>query len=212
MTDESLTVVVLAKEPVAGRVKTRLCPPCTPRQAAALASAALADTLAAVDGAACDRRVLALDGAPGRWVPPGWEIVPQPEGTLGARLQDAVVQADGPVLVVGMDTPQLTAALIDSAFARLLARGIDAVLGAADDGGYWTIGVRAPRAGLFDGVEMSAPHTGRQQRARLRSLGLTLAELRSLRDVDTFADALAVAARIPHSHFAAQLARTRVAA
>ncbi len=206
------TVVVMAKSPVPGRVKTRLCPPCSPEQAAALAAAALADTLAAVDGSACERRVLALDGAPGPWVPPGWKVVPQVDGGLGARLGGAVLAVDGPVLVVGMDTPQVTPAILDGAWAQLLAPGCDAVLGPAADGGYWTIGVRVPRAGLFDDVEMSTAKTGTQQRARLRALGLTVAELERLRDVDTYADALAVAACIPSSRFASQLAHTRVAA
>jgi len=206
------TVVVMAKAPVPGRVKTRLCPPCTPEQAAALAGAALTDTLAAVAGTTCERRVLALDGAPGPWVPAGWEIVPQVEGDFAARLDGAVTAIDGPVVVVGMDTPQLTPAGLDRAWSQLLARDTDAVLGPADDGGYWAIGVRAPRAGLFDDVEMSTERTGRQQCARLRVLGLEVTELDRLRDVDTFADALVVAAGIPRSHFAAQLADTRIAA
>ncbi|HEY3673964.1 MAG TPA: TIGR04282 family arsenosugar biosynthesis glycosyltransferase [Acidimicrobiia bacterium] len=206
------TTVVMAKAPVPGRVKTRLCPPCTPEQAAALAAAALVDTLGAVQATACDRRVLALDGAPGPWLPPGWAVVPQSGGGLAARLDAAVVAIDGPVLVVGMDTPQVTPKLLDAAWARLLAPDTDAVLGPADDGGYWAIGVRAPRAGLFDDVEMSTTRTGAQQRARLRALVLSVAELDRLRDVDTFADAQAVAAHIPSSRFAHQLARTRVAA
>jgi rSAM/selenodomain-associated transferase 1 len=206
------TTVVIAKTPVPGRVKTRLCPPCTPEQAAALAAAALADTLAAADGCRCARRVLSLDGAPGPWVPPGWDVVPQSLGTLGDRLDAAVLAAEGPVLVVGMDTPQLSPALLDDAWARLLEPDVDAVLGPACDGGYWTIGVRAPRWGLFEEVEMSTTRTGTQQRARLDALGLTVVALGELRDVDTFADARAVARTVPHSRFAAELATMRLAA
>jgi rSAM/selenodomain-associated transferase 1 len=206
------TVVVIAKAPVPGRVKTRLSPPCTPEQAAALAAAALADTLAAVDGSACNRRVLALDGHPGSWVPRGWHVVPQVVGDLGARLDAAVGETDGPALVLGMDTPQVTSRSLDDAWATLLAPGVDAVLGPARDGGYWTIGVRTPKPGLFDGVEMSTADTGRQQRARLDALGLTVATLAELRDVDTWADAVAVAAESPCSQFAAELARLAVAA
>lgn len=206
------TTVVIAKSPVPGRVKTRLCPPCSPEQAAALAAASLADTLAVVDHSACGRRVLALDGSPGRWVPPGWEVVPQASGGLGARLDAAVVAVDGPVLVLGMDTPQITSSLLDGAWARLFAPGVDAVLGPAHDGGYWTIGVRAPEPGLFDGVEMSTGRTGAAQRDRLRTLGLVVADLEELRDVDTFTDAQYVARAIPHSRFAAELTKARVAA
>jgi len=206
------TVLVMAKAPVPGRVKTRLSPPCTPDQAAALAAAALADTLAAVEGSTCDRRVLALDGHPDSWVPRGWEVVPQVAGGLGDRLDGAVVATDGPTLVLGMDTPQVTSRLLDDVWSTLLAPGVDAVLGPARDGGYWTIGVRTPRAGLFDGVEMSTADTGRQQRARLDALGLTVATLADLRDVDTHADAVAVAAECPRSQFAAELARLAIAA
>jgi rSAM/selenodomain-associated transferase 1 len=206
------TVVVMAKAPTPGRVKTRLCPPCTAVQAAALAGAALADTLAAVDRSGCARRVLALDGHPGPWVPPGWDVVPQVAGDLARRLDAAVVGIDGPALVVGMDTPQVTPEHLDRACSTLHAPGIDAVLGPALDGGYWALGVRVPRPGLFLDVEMSTARTSQRQRARLDALGLTVATLAELRDVDTWADALAVAAACPRSRFADQLARTAVAA
>jgi rSAM/selenodomain-associated transferase 1 len=206
------TTVVMAKAPEPGRVKTRLCPPCTPDQAAALAAAALADTLDAVAATDCGHRVLAFDGAPGPWPRSGWAVVPQVRGGLGARL-DAVVEAlDGPVLLVGMDTPQLSPALLGEAWVQLLRPGTDAVLGPADDGGYWAIGVRQPRAGLFDGVEMSTARTGEHQLARLRTLGLSVASLPPLRDVDTYDDALAVAEIAPGSHFAATLGRISLAA
>src|SRR5215475_12006380 len=69
--------VVIAKEPVPGRVKTRLTPPFTPAEAALLAEAALADTLAAVAAAPVSRHVLALDGVPGDWLPAGFDVIPQ---------------------------------------------------------------------------------------------------------------------------------------
>ncbi len=206
------TIVVMAKAPVAGRVKTRLCPPCTPAQAAALAAAALADTFAAVDGTRCRHRVLALEGEAGPWVPRGWSVVPQASGDLGARLDAAVSALDGPVLVLGMDTPQVTPRLLARVRSQMLEPGTDAVLGPADDGGYWTIALRAPQPGLFDGVEMSTARTAGQQRARLRAMGLTVAAAERLRDVDTFADALEVAAQAPRTRFAACLASTRLAA
>jgi rSAM/selenodomain-associated transferase 1 len=205
------TVVVMAKEPVPGRVKTRLCPPCTPGQAAGIAAAALADTLAAVDASGCRARVLALAGRPESWRRAGWSIVPQVAGDLGRRLAVAVAGVAGPVLVVGMDTPQLTPTVLDDACARLAAPDVDAVLGPADDGGYWAIGFRDLRAGAFDDVTMSTADTGRQQRARLDALGLRVTELRRLRDVDTVEDARAVAALAPTSHFAHAL-RTAVGA
>jgi len=71
----STHVLVLAKEPRPGRVKTRLCPPCSPEEAATVAAAALADTLEAVAASGADRHILALDGRPGPWLPPGFEVV-----------------------------------------------------------------------------------------------------------------------------------------
>ena len=196
------TVVVMAKEPRPGRVKTRLCPPCTPQEAARLAAAALADTLAAVEAASCARRLLAFDGCAGDWHRPGWDLVAQVDGELGQRLGAAATAVDGPVLLVGMDTPQLSGALLDHACERLAEPGIDAVLGPADDGGYWAVGFHRPVEGAFDEVPMSTAATGRHQRARLDALGLRVGALPRLRDVDTFADARAVAALIPHSGFA----------
>ncbi len=203
----SVALVVLAKAPEPERAKTRLTPPCTPPQAARLAEAALRDTLAAVAAAPARRRVLALDGAAGDWLPAGFELVSQRGEGLGERLGHALVAAGGPALVVGMDTPQLTPALLAAAAARLISPGVDAVLGPALDGGYWTIGLRTPDPSVFTGVPMSSPETGAAQLARLRALGLSTSLLEPLRDVDTIADALAVAAAAPATRFAAELAR-----
>jgi uncharacterized protein len=196
------TIVAIAKEPRPGRVKTRLCPPCTLEAAAAIASAALRDTLTAVAESRCSSRVLALDGEPGAWLPPGFTIVPQPASDFGTRLAAAVDVTTGPVLLVGMDTPQLTPALLDRACGQLHEPGIDAVMGRADDGGYWAIGFRGRRHGAFVGVPMSTSETATRQLDRLRELGLRVGELPRLRDVDTFADARSVARQVPGSQFA----------
>jgi uncharacterized protein len=204
----SAAIAVIAKAPAPGRSKTRLCPPCTPEQAAALAEAALADTLQAVAATPAARRVLVLDGAPGPWLPDGFDVIPQRGDGLGERLGNAFADIAGPALVVGMDTPQLTSTLLAQA---LLALEHGAVIGGAADGGYWAIGLRSPAPGAFARVPMSAPETGRVQRARLRALGIAFAELPVLRDVDTFADAVAVARRAPGTRFA-RAVRLRAAA
>jgi uncharacterized protein len=204
----AVALVVIAKAPVPGRSKTRLCPPCTPAQAAALARAALCDTLAAVAAAPARRRLVALDGTPGRWLREGLEVVPQPGGGLGARLAAALDAAGGPALVVGMDTPQLSAADLAAAAAPLEHGQADAVLGPALDGGYWAIGLRSPDARAFAGVPMSSERTCAVQRRRLGELGLEVALLHELRDVDDIADARAVAASAPSTAFASELART----
>jgi len=198
-------LIVIAKAPVPGRVKTRLCPPCTPAQAARLARAALEDTLVACgDATGAGRRVLALEGEPDGWLPPGWEVVAQRGDGLAQRLAAAFADVGGAALLVGMDTPQVTAAQI-AAGIRALER-CDAVYGPATDGGYWAIGLREPHAAVFDGVPMSSTDTGAVQRARLDGLGLRTEELRPLLDVDDIAAARAVAAAAPTSRFAAALA------
>jgi rSAM/selenodomain-associated transferase 1 len=197
-------LAVIAKAPVAGRSKTRLCPPCSPEQAAALAAAALADTLAAIAATPVRRRVVVLDGEPGPWIGPGFEIIPQRGGGLAERLAAAFADLGGPALVVGMDTPQLTPRLLSHALDGLALA--DAVLGPAPDGGYWAIGLRRADSRVFAGVPMSDPATLAVQRARLRALGLTTRGLPALRDVDDIADAQSVAALAPRTRFARALA------
>ena len=154
-------MAVLAKAPVPGRVKTRLCPPLTPAQAAELARAALLDTIEACSASAAREVVVILDGSPRPWMPAGIRVIAQRQGDLGNRLLGAVVDLDGRCLVVGMDTPQLTADLIDDGLRALDGEGCDAVLGPALDGGYWAIGLRRADPRAFDGVPMSQPDTGR---------------------------------------------------
>jgi rSAM/selenodomain-associated transferase 1 len=202
---EDVAVVVIAKAPRPGRSKTRLCPPCTPAEAAALAAAALADTLAAVGAVPARRRLLALEGELDA-VPEGFETVAQRGAGLGKRLGHALVAAGGPALVVGMDTPQLTAACVTSAAERLGLGDVDAVLGPAVDGGYWTIGLRRPDRAAFAGVPMSTSRTCVAQARRLRRLGLNVGALPAMRDVDTIDDARAVALGAPETAFAATLA------
>jgi glycosyltransferase A (GT-A) superfamily protein (DUF2064 family) len=185
-------VLVMAKSPVPGRVKTRLCPPCTAVEAAAVAEAALADTLDAVAACGAGRRVIALDGPPGPWLPPGFEVVAQCDGGFDRRLAAAWAAAGGPGVQIGMDTPQATPALLDEALATLGTHG--AALGPAADGGWWAIALRRPDARVFEGVRMSTPRTGSEQLARLRALNHDVALLPTLVDLDTAADLPAVTA------------------
>ena len=162
----------LAKAPVrrAG-CKTRLCPPCTPAQAARIAAAALADTLDTV-AAATGRR-------PG----PGRRRRPSGPARLDdARRSAATASASGSPtrsptparpgtasLLIGMDTPQLTAGLLDDGRWAAGRRGRpDAVLGPAADGGWWALGLREPgaRRGRCVGVPTSTPDTGRADPGR----------------------------------------------
>jgi uncharacterized protein len=197
-------LIVIAKAPVPGRVKTRLTPPCTPSDAAALAAAALADTLATVARArGAGRRVLVLDGAPGPWVPDAFEVLPQRGVGLAARLAAAFADVGGPAFLIGMDTPQVTPGLLEAGLRAL--DGADAAFGPALDGGYWGIGLRRADPAVFHDVPMSVPTTAAVQRARLDELQLTTVELPPLLDVDTIADARRVAAAAPASRFARAL-------
>lgn len=200
-----MDLLVVAKEPVAGRVKTRLCPPCTPMEAAAIAAAALHDTLHAALASSADRVVIALDGNPGSWLPAGVEVIPQGDGSLADRLSTAWRAANGPAVQIGMDTPQVTAADLDAAF-EALARA-DAVLGRAADGGWWAVGMRNPDPGVFAGIPTSRDDTGARQHDRLVELGLAVDPLPVLRDVDTWSDAVAVAIAAPSTMFANAVGR-----
>jgi uncharacterized protein len=199
----------MAKEPVPGKVKTRLTPPFSPEQSAAVAAAALADTVGAVvaltrlRGFGGLRPVLVFDGAAGPWLRAPFTVMPQGSGPFDARLAAAFDGAAGPALLIGMDTPQITPTLLAGACRAL--RRTDAVFGPAADGGWWALGLRRPDGALLRGIPTSRPDTGARQRARLSEAGLRVATLPVLRDVDTAADADAVARIAPDGQFAATL-------
>jgi hypothetical protein len=209
-----LHLVVIAKSPVAGRVKTRLCPPYSPAEAAVLAEAALTDTLSAVVATPAAARTIVLDGAVGPWLPAGISVVPQRGTTLDERLaaafEDAQREHHGAVLLVGMDTPQLTPQLLADAGAVLRRQDTDAVLGLAADGGFWGLGLCRADPALLLGVPMSTPDTGVAQLERLRAAGRQVAMLPELVDVDDAQSAHAVARIAPRTRFA-QTMRSMVA-
>jgi uncharacterized protein len=205
------TCVVIAKEPVPGRVKTRLTPAVAPRVAADLAAAALTDTLDAVNTMPTPHKMLAFDGRADNWLRPGWHHCVQPSGGLDRRLSTSFRAAgSGPTLLIGMDTPQITAALL----TRFDPSGYDACLGPARDGGYWCIGLRDPSLApaVIDGVPMSTAYTYAAQLDRLRGHRLRVQILGELVDVDTVADARAVAELAPWTAFAATWTRLTEAA
>jgi uncharacterized protein len=216
-------LVVLAKAPEPGRVKTRLCPPATPEQAAELAAAALLDTLdavAAVPGAASvvvltGRMLRAARATELAAALQRTHVLPQRGDGLGRRIwaahaDTAVLLPGRPTLQLGMDTPQVGAALLTRCLERLDDPGTDAVLGPATDGGWWALGLRDPRAAaLVVDVPTSRDDTGARTVAALRDGGLRVGLLPELTDVDTAADAVAVAAAAPAGRFAAATARCR---
>lgn len=207
--DGRVQVLVVAKQPVPGRAKTRLVPGFGPIGAAALARAALADTFAAALACRADRVIVSFDGDPTGIVPDGVVVVPQRPGDLATRLAGAWADAGGPGVQIGMDTPQVTPTDLDDALDALEQPGTEAVLGLADDGGWWAIGLHRPMDGLFAGIATSRSDTGARQRDRLGELGLATTMLATMRDVDTPADAEAVAALAPSTRFARVLAECR---
>ena len=197
----AVQVLVLAKEPVAGRVKTRLCPPLTPEGAARVAAAALEDTLASVRQLDVARRVLVLEGD---YAAAGFVVQPQRGGPMSERLAAAFDDAQRmPTLLIGMDTPQVTASLLGEVVEDL--RVHPAVLGMAADGGWWALGLQDPDGALLRNIPTSQDDTGALQLARLVGHGLLVHPLPVLRDVDTIADARAVADLAAGSRFAAEL-------
>jgi glycosyltransferase A (GT-A) superfamily protein (DUF2064 family) len=205
-----LHLVVLAKSPLPGRVKTRLCPPYSPAEAAFLAEASLCDTLAAVLETPASARTLALAGPIGGWLVPGLSIVPQRGDGLDERLAAAFSDAQhcnsSPVLLIGMDTPQVSSELLAQCSAGLLTPdGPDAVLGMASDGGWWALGLRRADSALLLGVPTSTSQTGTDQLDRLLDAGLRVELLPVLTDVDDAVTADEVAALAPGSRFAAAM-------
>ncbi len=194
-------LLVLAKTPVAGRVKTRLCPPWTFEQAATVASAALTDTLATVGVG-----VLVVDGD--HPAPAGWVRIAQRGDDLPARLANAFADAASagaeseaavrsePAVLIGMDTPQVTRGHLAEATRRLA--DADAILGMAEDGGWWVLGLRNPaHAEVLRSIPTTRADTGARTLRALRDLGLRVSLLPVLRDVDTVTDARTVAALCP---------------
>lgn len=194
-------VLVLAKEPVPGRVKTRLSPPLTEAQCAEVATACLSATLASVASTPGVARTVVLDGRPGRWLPVGFSVLDQRGGPLGERLaaafDDAYALRPLPMLLIGMDTPQLTPQLLEDALSSLLTPGTPAVLGPASDGGWWALGLHTPLPGAFDAVPMSTDRAGEAQAARLTALGRPPVTLPVLTDIDEVDELLSVADTLP---------------
>ncbi|HKS44160.1 MAG TPA: DUF2064 domain-containing protein [Amycolatopsis sp.] len=211
-------LLVVAKAPIAGFAKTRLCPPASPRQAAEIAAAALLTTLTAVAATPRSVPVVAVTGDFGKAVRAaelaqamsGMTVIAQRGRVFGERLANAHTDAAAvlglPVLQIGMDTPQVTSELLAGTAADLLVANRDAVLGPAEDGGWWALGLRDPRAAkVLAGVPMSQPDTGSRTLRALTAAGLRTVPVAQLTDVDTMADARRVA-RLAGGRFAEAVA------
>ena len=216
----SPTLLLVAKAPLPGLVKTRLAADVGEATATAVAAAALLDTIeACAQAVGPDRCRLALSGDLAealrddeiRTALTGWTIAPQRGNGLGERLANAHAEVTGPVVQIGMDTPQVTPAGL-----LAVADGVeaaDAVLAPAEDGGWWALALHDPSAATaLRDVPMSTPQTYAATRSALEALGLRVAAGERLRDVDHLADVAPVAVAAPQTRFAAVAAEiTRVA-
>src|SRR5688500_16583791 len=186
---EPVAVAVLAKAPVAGFAKTRLIPSIGAEAAAELR--ALLTTRAVETADAARTGPVTLWGTPDERHETfavlrsrlGVTLARQPDGDLGARMLAAMVDAAGPVVVIGTDCPALTVSHLRTA-ADILRNGADAVMAPAEDGGYVLIGARKPEPALFDGMTWSTGDVMVETRRRLQRRGLTSVELATLWDVD----------------------------
>jgi glycosyltransferase A (GT-A) superfamily protein (DUF2064 family) len=209
-------VLVMAKAPVPGQVKTRLGVSVGDDRAADLAAACLLDTLDVCEsvfpGRGLRHVALAgdLDAAPARILLAerltAWTVHPQRGDSFAERLTHAhadVARATGvPVVQIGMDTPQVSADDLGDVVARV-GKGNDAVLGPAEDGGWWVLALTTPGfAQCLGGVEMSSEWTCVDTLAALQDTGARVESAATLRDVDTLEDAARVAAAAPHTRFA----------
>jgi uncharacterized protein len=195
-----VTLVVIAKAPVAGQAKTRLAVAVGERAAADIAAAMLLDTLDAVDATPVHARVVALtgdldqagSGAGIRSRLASLRVVEQRGADFSARLANAIVDAatvagEGPVLLIASDTPQVTAGLLTECAQALLEA--DAVFGMARDGGWWLLGVQdTAAAGCLHTIPTSRSDTGAATLEALRGRGLKVTLVAELSDVDTVDD------------------------
>ncbi len=199
-----VSVLVVAKAPVAGLAKTRLAASVGGRVAADIAAAALLDTLDAVEQAPVAARVVALAGNLGdaeradelRSRLASFTVIEQRGADFGARLAnahtDTATHTGGlPVLQIGMDTPQVSGELIAQCAQKLT--GGQALLGMAQDGGWWVLGVTdAETAGCLREVPMSTPETGAVTLSALQHTGVDVELVCELADVDTVDDVAVV--------------------
>lgn len=204
-----MKVLLVAKAPVAGQVKTRLGARIGAERAAGIAAAALLDTIDAcrATGAvghlslAGDLRD-AVDGAAISAALDGWTITPQRGDGFAERLVNAHADAGpGPVVQIGMDTPHVTAHALVAVAAGLEEH--DAVLAPALDGGWWALARRDPDVVRHVAqVEMSTTHTCTDTRRALELAGCRVGDAAAMSDVDTAEDADLVAQLAPHTRFA----------
>ena len=209
-------LILMGKAPFPGTVKTRLCPPLAPGEAAALYACFLEDIAEEAGRLRGVRRYLFFAPAEGeayfRAGPfSAFHLHPQAGSDLGERMERATLEAFSGgarrVVVIGADCPALSAERIRSAF-RELSNAAGTVFGPAEDGGYYLVGVGEPAPFLFRGIEWGAPTVLATSLSRCRDAGIPYALLPWESDVDTAEDLVSLRRRV-RAHARPACPRTR---
>lgn len=185
---------LMAKAPRPGFAKTRLIPALGAAGAAALAEAFIADSAALLRGIGVDAVVLAtpVEAVEELSVLAGFPAIPQREGDLGARMSgafaDLFARGHAPVLLIGTDSPTQPPAHVTQVLALCAAHPGTLVLGPAEDGGYWCVGLSRPRPGVFEGIAWGTDSVLAATRARAAELGVPVLLGPRWHDVDEPAD------------------------
>ena len=174
-------IALFARFPVPGRAKTRLIPALGEAGAAALHRKLVELTVAAARASGLPYEVR-FTGAGGedfaRWLGDDVPLVPQGEGDLGDRLR----RVPAPMLLIGSDCPDLSAAHLTRAAAALAEA--PAVLGPAADGGYWLLGLARAMPHCFESISWGTATVASETRKRLADEAITPVELGTLHDCD----------------------------
>jgi uncharacterized protein len=191
-----IAVAVMAKAPRAGAVKTRLCPPLSPDDAAALYDCFLRDKVTQLRTLAGATGVVAFTPDDSRRlfeeIAPGFQLIAQRGADLGSRLLNCLGALlregyDG-AIAVDSDTPTLPIDYLRQAVEVLSWPTTDVVVGPSDDGGYYLIGVRHAWPALFEAMPWSTPHVLPETLRRAEAKGLRVECLPAWFDVDTAED------------------------
>jgi len=192
-----LLLVVVAKAPVPGEVKTRLYPELTIDEATNLYRCFLQDRIKEIGSlTAMD---LAISYTPGdskqyftRFISNGFHLFPQRGKNLGERLSnifaDKLAEEYDAVAIIDSDTPDLPRSIVEQSFQLLMSNGVDAVFGPCDDGGYYLVAMRRAQPGLFQHIPWSTETVLAATLERARKLGLKAELLPRWNDLDTFED------------------------
>lgn len=189
-------VVIMAKVPEAGSVKTRLCPPLAPHTAAALYRAFLVDKIAQVRQLAQARPTIAYTPEDSRdffaALAPDFLLIPQQGADLGERLANSFAQCFAMgytgVMAIDSDSPTLPTDFLQQAVDLLAMPHTNVVIGPSDDGGYYLIGLRALHRELFDNMPWSTAAVAPETQKRATAKGLKIAWLPPWFDIDTAED------------------------